>query len=119
MTKWLLALGLSLAAADEAHAFRCGNSLVTEGNTRSIVLARCGEPAEIESHRAIMRRPLEWIDGKVYTVGEALVEISVDVWIYNLGPRKLMRRLRFEDGRLVSIETLGYGYLEQNSRPAR
>jgi len=119
MTKWLLALGLSLAAADEAYAFRCGNSLVTEGDTRSEVIADCGEPTEIDSRRAILRRPIEWIDGRLYTVGEGLVEIPIDVWIYNLGPRKLMRRLRFEDGRLVSIETLGYGYLEQNSKPAR
>jgi Protein of unknown function (DUF2845) len=38
--------------------------------------------------------------------------------VYNLGPSKLMRRLRFEDGKLVDIETLGYGYYEQNPRPA-
>ena len=119
MTKWLLALGLSFAAADQAYAFRCGTKLVTEGDTRSKVVATCGEPTEIESRRAILRRPIEWIDGRLYTVGEGLVEIPVDVWIYNLGPRKLMRRLRFEDGRLVSIETLGYGYLERNPAPAR
>jgi len=46
------------------------------------------------------------------------VEIPVDVWVYNLGPNKLMRRLRFEDGKLVDIETLGYGYYEQNPRVA-
>jgi hypothetical protein len=29
-----------------------------------------------------------------------------------------MRRLRFEDGKVVEIETLGYGYYEQNPKPA-
>jgi hypothetical protein len=36
--------------------------------------------------------------------------VSVESWIYNLGPNKLMRRIRFEDGIVVQIETLGYGY---------
>jgi len=30
--------------------------------------------------------------------------------VYNFGPRKLMRKLRFEGGLLTSIETIGYGY---------
>jgi Protein of unknown function (DUF2845) len=110
MTRWLFALGLGLAAASQAHAFRCGTKLVNEGDTRSEVVAHCGEPAEIERRSAILRRPLAWYDGRLYTVGEGFIEIPVDVWIYNLGPRRLMRRLRFEDGRLVDIETLGYGY---------
>jgi uncharacterized protein YvpB len=41
------------------------------------------------------------------------VEIPVEVWVYNLGPNKLMRRLRFEDGLLVNVDELGYGYIQQ------
>jgi hypothetical protein len=33
-------------------------------------------------------------------------------YVYNLGPRKLMRRLVFEGGLLARIETLGRGYNE-------
>lgn len=33
---------------------------------------------------------------------------------YNLGPQKLMRRIVFEDGAVVDIETLGYGYREKS-----
>jgi hypothetical protein len=101
MNKWLLTFGLSLAAASPAFAFRCGSHLITEGDTRSEVIAHCGEPTEVESRSAILRP---------YTVGDSFVEVPVDVWVYNLGPNKLMRRLRFEDGKLVDIETLGYGY---------
>jgi hypothetical protein len=36
----------------------------------------------------------------------------VTAYAYNFGPRKLMRRLVFEAGILVSIESLGYGYRE-------
>jgi hypothetical protein len=34
-------------------------------------------------------------------------------YAYNFGPRKVMRRLIFEGGILVSIEALGYGYREK------
>jgi hypothetical protein len=34
----------------------------------------------------------------------------VEYWTYNLGPNKLMRRLRLEDGVVTEIETLGHGY---------
>jgi hypothetical protein len=36
----------------------------------------------------------------------------VTEYVYNLGPRKLMRRLVFEGSVLVSVETLGRGYRE-------
>jgi hypothetical protein len=39
-----------------------------------------------------------------------MVEIPVETWLYNLGSNQLMRRLRFEDGKVVEIETLGYGF---------
>lgn len=114
MSKWILIAGLALAAASPAYAFRCGSHLVTEGATRSEVVARCGEPTEIDRRSNILRQPLVWIRGRPYSVGDALIEIPVEIWVYNLGPNKLMRRLRFEDGVLVDIETLGYGYLEDN-----
>ena len=45
--------------------------------------------------------------------GYALAEeVIVTEYVYNFGPRKLMRRLVFEGGILVSIESLGYGYRE-------
>jgi len=40
-------------------------------------------------------------------------EVIVTEYVYNFGPRKLMRRLLFEGGFLVSIEALGYGYREK------
>ncbi len=36
----------------------------------------------------------------------------VTEYIYNLGPRKFMRRVLFEDGRVVAVERLGRGYRE-------
>ncbi len=36
--------------------------------------------------------------------------VQLEVWTYNFGPRRFMKRLTFEDGRLISIETLGRGH---------
>jgi hypothetical protein len=117
MSKWILAFGLTLAAAAPAYAFRCGSHLITEGDPRSKVAAYCGDPTEIDRRSAILRRPVTWINGRPFTIGTGLVEIPVEIWIYNLGPSKLMRRLRFEDGVLVDIDTMGYGYYESSPPP--
>jgi hypothetical protein len=40
-------------------------------------------------------------------------ELLVKELLFNFGPRKLMRLVRFEGGRVVSIETAGYGRIPQ------
>lgn len=98
-----------LAVPDTAWAFRCGNRLVAEGDTRGEVRARCGAPTEV-TRSSLLRPAIVWRHGRPYQVGHAPVEVPVEVWIYNLGPSRLMRKLRFEDGQLVEIDALGYGY---------
>jgi hypothetical protein len=109
-TAALLLFGL--LACSPAFAFRCGTKLVSEGDSRSEVAAKCGEPTEVVSQRSVFRRPVVWNYGRPYFVGEDFIEIPVEVWLYNLGPNKLMRRLRFEGGYVTDIETLGYGFNE-------
>lgn len=117
MKSFAFGLLLLLAATvAPAESFRCGTKLVTAGETRSAVVAKCGEPAEIE-RRSVLRQPVVWLRGRPYTVGSDLVEIPVELWIYNLGPSKFMRRVKFEDGIVVDVETLGYGYYE-SARPS-
>ena len=105
----LLLLALFAIGPARADGFRCGTKLVVEGSTRGEVLARCGEPTDVE-HRAILRRPTFWRHGRPHYLSDTLVEVPLELWTYNLGPNKLMRRLRLEDGVVVEIETLGYGY---------
>jgi len=110
MKTWpAIAMSMLAAAAARADSMRCGTRLVTEGNTRSQVIAKCGEATEVE-HRSVWRQPIVWIHGRPFHVGSDFVEIPVELWIYNLGPNKFMRRVRFEDGLVVDIETLDYGY---------
>ena len=91
---------------------RCGTKLITEGVTRSEVAAKCGEPDEVITLRSVFRRPVIWTSGRPYFIGENYIEVPVESWIYNLGPNKLMRKVIFEAGYVVEIETLGYGYIK-------
>ena len=111
MKRAVLILGLCLLAAAPSFAgIRCGTRVVSEGATRYEVAAKCGEPNEVVTQKSVFRRPVIWTDGRPYFVGEDFIEIPVESWVYNLGPNKLMRRLRFEGGVLTEIESLGYGY---------
>jgi hypothetical protein len=113
MNRSLLALALmSIAGGAGAQAMECGNKLITRGDTSSEVAARCGNPTHVE-HSVITRSAAgSWINGQWVQSGGSQVEISVEVWLYNLGPDKFMRQIRFEDGHVVKIETLDYGFLE-------
>jgi hypothetical protein len=88
---------------------RCGQRLVRQGDPRSQVRAFCGEPDDVQT-RTILRRPVYELQGRRVYFGDNLVEIPVETWTYNFGPNKLMRRVRFVDGLVDEVETLGYGY---------
>ena len=105
----ILLFALMLSTTALADAMRCGNRLVRDGDTQTAVRELCGEPSDVQS-RSILRRPSYFLNGRYYYFGDAMVEVPVEVWTYNFGPYKLMRRVRFVDGLVEEIETLGYGY---------
>lgn len=102
---------LTAGVTAQADAMRCGNRLVSEGATRTEVRSICGEPTDVQT-RTILRRPYYNFRGELVYYGDGLIEIPVETWTYNFGPYKLMRRVRFIDGIVEEIETLGYGYHE-------
>lgn len=91
-----------LLATSHAHAMRCGNRVVSEGQQDFQVRDRCGAPFWSDHYTSI---EVIGRDGPV----ERQREIAFDVWYYNFGPRQLMRQLLFRDGVLVRETTLGYG----------
>ncbi len=105
----LAALLLAFALPASADGMRCGSKLMTTGDPRAKVRQFCGEPTDVQT-RSILRRPTVDIGGRIYTYGDGFVEVPVEIWTYNFGPYKLMRQIRFVDGRIEDIETLGYGY---------
>jgi Protein of unknown function (DUF2845) len=108
-TLLLLLLTLSLPVFAATNTFRCGSDLIYEGDARSRVLAKCGEPNDV-THSVALRAPVVWRYGRPIYFNSGLIEIPVEVWIYNRGPNSFVRQLRFEDGMLKEIRTLGYGY---------
>ncbi|MEJ0085856.1 MAG: DUF2845 domain-containing protein [Pseudomonadota bacterium] len=110
MKRAALLIVLGFLATSPAFAFRCGTKIVSEGDTRGEVAAKCGEPDDVITQRSVFRRPVIWTQGRPYYIGEDFIEIPVEAWVYNLGPNKLMQRVRFEGGVVVEIESLGYGY---------
>jgi hypothetical protein len=110
---------LLLLAAGPADAFRCGSRIVTEDMHETEVRRACGEPTTMRHIGRTLRDvhiPIEsghggWSRSQFPGYG-FLQEVIVTEYVYNFGPRKLMRRLVFEGGILVRIESLGYGYRE-------
>ena len=102
-------LAVLWAVPASADAMRCNGRLLSDGDTRSEVRALCGNPVDVQT-RTVLRRPVFNLHGRLVHFGDGLIEIPVEVWTYNFGPYKLMRRVRFVDGLIEDIETLGYGY---------
>jgi len=111
----------TLLIAEPAAAFRCGNKLVSDGMHEAQVVAICGQPATMRNLGVALRsydyRYARYIGPgwRAYTspgFSSFAQEVVITEYVYNFGPRKLMRRLLFEGGVLVTIETIGYGYRE-------
>jgi hypothetical protein len=100
-----------LASTAYADAMRCGNKLVRDGDTQSEVRQVCGEPSDVQTRTILRQSFINRFGQRVY-LGEE-IEVPVETWTYNFGPYKLQRRIRFVDGLVEDIETLGYGYREK------
>lgn len=106
-----LAAAMLFPAGAAADSLRCGTKLITDGDTASKVEALCGPPDGV-SRTEVLRRPVLWRYGRPYYLSSYPVPVAVEFWTYNLGSRKLMRRVRIEDGLVTDIETLSHGYDE-------
>jgi hypothetical protein len=111
-----------------ADYMRCGRDLVSEGDHQGEVLAACGEPL-LSSQRRVYRSGIparrfrslsaanlgnryfsDFTSRELAYHNRSVVEVPVDVWTYNFGPRHFMREVTFVDGQVDTIRTLGYGH---------
>jgi hypothetical protein len=104
------AFAAPVAAED---SMRCGSRLVSVGDGKDKVRTLCGEPTDV-SVTGVVRRAPRHEYGYGYNrynyYGPGFVEMVVEVWTYNLGSHKLLRKLRFVGDELDDIQTDGYGY---------
>ena len=110
----LITVLLAISWDAGAQAMECGNKLITQGDSIAKVATLCGNPTQVDHTSIVRSTSSTFVNGQWVQSGGAQIEIPVEVWLYNLGPDKLMRQIRFEDGRVVKIETLDYGYIEKS-----
>lgn len=99
----VLVVVLSLLVSPAALAFRCGNVLVSEGDSKAEVLIKCGAPDW----------KTKWSEDIVGSADSSLssyLSSEKERWLYNLGPQRFMRILLFEDGRLTDVSTGERGF---------
>jgi hypothetical protein len=110
MKTWLaVTLLASLPGLALGQSLRCSDKIISTGSSRYEVAALCGDPQQIE-HKTIYNTVSGGVPGQPNLAGGSSVEIQVELWTYNFGPNKLMQRIRFEDGVVVHIQSLGYGF---------
>jgi hypothetical protein len=110
MKLWLkLPLLLALAPVlANGQSLQCSDRVISTGASRAEVAGLCGDPAQVD-HKTIYNSVSAATPG-LNVVAGATGEIQVELWTYNFGPDKLMQRIRFEDGVVVRIESLGFGF---------
>jgi hypothetical protein len=103
----VVAASIATAHAAGADTLRCGSRLISSGDPIDKVLESCGEPVG-RKRTWITRQPRFEYGGQEIPF-EGTEDVPVDLWTYDLGPDKLMRRIRFVAGKVGSIETLEHG----------
>jgi hypothetical protein len=100
----------SLAPAHADTGMRCGQKLVGRGDSTYIVRQKCGEPVEVLSRVELrsVSDAQQLYKGRWVQL-QRTIEVPVDEWLYDFGSQRFMRRVTFENGRLVHVETEGYG----------
>jgi hypothetical protein len=80
----------------------CSEQIVSIGDSKTDVLAKCGEPSLKDSHVEEFREKADGTERKVF--------VTVEEWTYNLGPTRFIRILTFRNSKLADIRTGNYGY---------
>jgi len=111
----LLLASMLLAAAPTARAdsTRCAGGIVSAGDAKLDLLAKCGRPALVENGAA-ERGTFDRRQGIAHRV------ISpVDVWTYDFGRNHFLQVVRIVRGKISTIERGGYGYAGEPPPRAR
>ena len=96
---------------------RCGNRLITVGDTKSKVISECGVPDDKEEwveerimrdfhYRTTYKNDYEW--GREPFLVKTW--IKMEEWYYNFGRTRLIHYLRFRNGKLIKITIGERGY---------
>jgi hypothetical protein len=114
-----LALLLAATGSARADGFRCGTGrLISDGDHMLEVRKKCGDPDFVSQRvdkRKVKVKVKRWAgDHEEEASEEQTVEVLVDEWTYDLGPRRFIRFVDFENARVVRVTTGSYGTTAEN-----
>ena len=89
-----LGLSPSVAAAD---SIRCDGGIVSVGDSRLDLFAKCGQPALQEAE-------------PVVTAGNVDLSLLIERWTYDFGPDRFLVIVSLQGGKVIAVERGGYGY---------
>lgn len=93
------------AHATATDTMICKGGIVSVGTTAGEVIYKCGEPSfTSQREQTSIEHGVVGHRGNLYTTS------TVDDWTFNFGPNEFQYRLLLENGRVISIESLDYGY---------
>ncbi|MEJ2361213.1 MAG: DUF2845 domain-containing protein [Gammaproteobacteria bacterium] len=99
----LFLLCLGLGSTHSAYAFHCSGGLISLGDSKLVLLKKCGKPDWIDRWaERIVNQPDTDFEHSITRINER--------WIYNPGPTEFIRIITLRDGRVANIETGGRGF---------
>ncbi len=101
----LVALTHTAVFASGTGSMFCKGGIISTGGTASELLAKCGQPAY-----STQREEKRVTDGDTKGTDKTIVTVAVDDWLYNFGPNQFQYRVILENGIVVRLESLDYGY---------
>jgi Protein of unknown function (DUF2845) len=113
----LAALALTaLAGSARGDSINCDRGIVSTGDSKLDLLAKCGEPALMEARLEERSHFQTSPDGR--SGAGRSVTVTVERWTYNFGPQRFLQFVTLETGRVVSVERGSYGYSLDQPRKA-
>jgi hypothetical protein len=107
----LLTMILCVPSLCAAGSIRCGSRIILRGSSSAELASFCGDPAQVNKTSTYAGGGRVVAGNSGVTAG-SVEQIEVEIWIYNFGPNQLMQRVRIENGIVVQIDSMGYGYNE-------
>lgn len=96
--KCLMAI-LLCAGAMQAQALRCGNQLILKNDSPAKLLKYCGEPTDKAADEKVIKD----------RAGNKTIS-KLSRWTYNFGAEDFLYIVTIKAGKIVTIDTDGYGY---------
>jgi hypothetical protein len=96
-------------ACERRHAVRQQDH--RQGTSSAEVSSFCGPPTQVDRTEAY-RSGAVTADSDSQPTGMG-ADAQIEFWTYNFGPNLLMERVRIEDGIVVAVQSLGYGFNEE------